>query len=124
MGNFKPCLLNDTKGLLSLYEASYLSVEGESILDEARDFTTEYLTKSLDKNLDELLAIEVRHSLEIPLHWRMPRLVTRWFIEVYARRPNLNPILLELAILDFNMVQAIHQKDLKDSSRYVIMLKL
>jgi hypothetical protein len=27
--------------------------------------------------------------------------------------------LLELAKLDFNMVQAVHQEDLKDSSRYV-----
>jgi hypothetical protein len=27
--------------------------------------------------------------------------------------------LLELAKLDFNMVQAVYQEDLKDSSRYV-----
>ncbi|KAI9086860.1 hypothetical protein K1719_031183 [Acacia pycnantha] len=34
-GNFD---LRDNKGMLSLYEASFVSIEGETILDEARDF--------------------------------------------------------------------------------------
>uniref|UniRef100_A0A2N9HVV0 Terpene synthase N-terminal domain-containing protein n=1 Tax=Fagus sylvatica TaxID=28930 RepID=A0A2N9HVV0_FAGSY len=82
-GNFKAHLCEDTKGMLYLYEASYLLVE-------------------------------VSHSLEIPLHWRMPRLEARWFIDIYARSEGMNPTLLELAKLDFNMVQATHQEDLRD----------
>jgi (-)-alpha-terpineol synthase len=29
--NFKACLCEDLKGMLSLYEASFLSIEGENI---------------------------------------------------------------------------------------------
>ncbi|KAK2989238.1 hypothetical protein RJ640_029536, partial [Escallonia rubra] len=74
-GKFKACLCEDTRGILYLYEATYLSIPGESILDEARDFTTKHLKESLnDKNIDQNLAMLVRHSLELPLHCRMLRL--------------------------------------------------
>ncbi|KAA8536404.1 hypothetical protein F0562_028882 [Nyssa sinensis] len=43
----------------------------------------------------------------------MLRLEARWFIDVYERRPDMNPVLLELAKLDFNIVQITHQNDLK-----------
>ncbi|KAF5819457.1 putative lyase [Helianthus annuus] len=48
----------------------------------------------------------------------LPRAETKWFIEVYVRRRDMNPIVLELAKLDFNMVQAVYQDDLKYASRY------
>ncbi|KAK9275270.1 hypothetical protein L1049_022532 [Liquidambar formosana] len=117
-GNFKACLCKDIKPMLCLYEASFLSTEGETILDEARDFTTRHLAESLEQNMDEYVAMQVSHALELPLHWRMPRLETRWFIEIYERRKDKNPILFELAKLDFNMVQAVHQDELKNMSRW------
>ncbi|GFS37475.1 terpene synthase-like sequence-1,8-cineole [Actinidia rufa] len=117
-GNFKACLCEDIKGMLYLYEASYFSVDNESILEEARDFTTKSLKQSLKKGIDQDLAILVSHALELPLHWRVQRLEARWFIDVYERRPNLSPTLLQLAKLDFNMVQATHQEDLKHMSRW------
>ncbi|MBA0759235.1 hypothetical protein Gotri_022150 [Gossypium trilobum] len=43
-GNFKSSLRNDVQGLLELYEASYMRVHGEDILDEAISFTTTHLT--------------------------------------------------------------------------------
>ncbi|KAI7745579.1 hypothetical protein M8C21_032549 [Ambrosia artemisiifolia] len=48
----------------------------------------------------------------------VPRLETKWFIEAYEKRNSMNPTLLELAKLDFNKVQAIHQEDLKYTSRW------
>ncbi|GKU94223.1 hypothetical protein SLEP1_g7749 [Rubroshorea leprosula] len=48
----------------------------------------------------------------------MPRMEARWFIEVYQRSPDMNPLLLDLAKLDFNMVQAIFQEDLKHASMW------
>ncbi|CAL5431425.1 unnamed protein product [Camellia sinensis] len=118
-GNLRSCLCEDTKGLLYLYEASYLSIDGESLLDEARDFTTRNLKENLKKkDIDQNLAMLVRHSLELPLHWRVQRLEARWFIDVYERRQDMNPVLLELAKLDFNMVQAIHQQEVKQMSRW------
>ncbi|CAL5435373.1 unnamed protein product [Camellia sinensis] len=119
MGNLRSYLCEDTKGLLYLYEASYLSIDGESLLDEARDFTTRNLKENLKKrDIDQNLAMLVRHSLELPLHWRVLRLEARWFIDVYERRQDMNSILLELAKLDFNMVQAIHQQEVKQISRW------
>ena len=106
--NFKACLCEDTKGMLSLYEASFLSIEGENILDEARDFSAQHLEEYVKQNKDKNLSATVSHALEIPLHWRMLRLEARWFIDIYRRREDMNPILLELAELDFNMVQATH----------------
>ncbi|KAG5555550.1 hypothetical protein RHGRI_006257 [Rhododendron griersonianum] len=97
--------------------ASYLCVEGESTLDEARDFATKHLRQSLKrKDIHHDLAMLVSHALELPLHWRVTRLEARWFIDVYERRPNMNPTLLQLAKLDYNMVQATHQADLKHMS--------
>lgn len=103
--------------MLYLYEASYLSFSGESVLDEARDFTAKHLKqinrriKNINENDDTLLL--VGHALELPLHWRMLRMEARWFIDVYERRHDMDSTLLELAKLDFNMVQAVHQEDLK-----------
>ncbi|KAK2980247.1 hypothetical protein RJ640_029528, partial [Escallonia rubra] len=79
-GNFKLCLCEDTRGMLYLYEASYLSIRGEGLLDEARHFTAKHLTESLkDQKMDQNLATFVSHALELPLHWRMPRLEARWW---------------------------------------------
>ncbi|KAK2989569.1 hypothetical protein RJ640_029522, partial [Escallonia rubra] len=95
-GNFKLCLCEDTRGMLYLYEASYLSIRGEGLLDEARHFTAKHLTESLkDQKMDQNLATFVSHALELPLHWRMPRLEARWFIDVYERTQELNTTLLE-----------------------------
>ncbi|CAK7349935.1 unnamed protein product [Dovyalis caffra] len=119
-GNFKACLCNDIKGMLYLYEASYLLVEGESILEEARDFAAKHLKKHGMLNKDQYLSILANHALELPLHWRMKRMEAKWFIDAYERRLDFKPILLDFAKLDYNMVQAKHQEDIKDASRWDI----
>ncbi|MBA0739442.1 hypothetical protein Gogos_012715 [Gossypium gossypioides] len=114
MGNFKSSLREDCKGLLNLYEASHLCMEGEGILDIARDFAAKQLQQYLkQKKVDEYVRMLVEHALELPLHWRVSRLEARWFIDVYEKREERNPMLLELAKLDFNIVQAVHQDDLR-----------
>lgn len=116
-GNFKECLSKDIKGLLSLHEASYLGFEGENLLDEAMEFTTMHL-KDLKGDVSRTLKEEVRHSLEMPLHRRMRRLEQRRYIDAYNMKEAHNRKLLELAKLDFNIVQSVHQRDLKDMSRW------
>ncbi|XP_075653682.1 terpene synthase 10-like [Castanea sativa] len=114
LGEFKAYLYEDTKGMLYLYEASYLSIEGENVLEHARDFTTKHLEEFVKRNKDQYLSRVVSHALELPLDWRMPRLEARWwFIDIYERSDDMNPTLLELAKLDFNMVQATYQDDLR-----------
>ncbi|KAI3515699.1 hypothetical protein L1887_14602 [Cichorium endivia] len=115
--NFKPHLYEDMLCMLNLYEASYHSFENESILDDARDFTARYLQENLE-NIPKSLSSLVTHAFELPLHHRVPRIEAKWFIEVYEKRSGMNPTLIELAKLDFNMVQAIHLEDLKHSSRW------
>uniref|UniRef100_A0A6N2KWS5 Terpene synthase metal-binding domain-containing protein n=1 Tax=Salix viminalis TaxID=40686 RepID=A0A6N2KWS5_SALVM len=87
--------------------------EGESILDDARDFTTKNLEKYVKKSSSsEYLSKLVSHALKLPLAWRMLRLEANWFINVYETKTDMEPK------LDFNMVQAIHQEDLKHSARW------
>ncbi|KAM7500252.1 hypothetical protein LguiA_024666 [Lonicera macranthoides] len=92
----------------------------ESILDEAKDFAAYHLNKYLKKNMDNMnyLAILVSHALERPLHWRVPRLEARWFIDMYEKKQGMNTTILQFAKLDFNMVQAIHLEDPKYMSRW------
>ncbi|XP_062112986.1 probable monoterpene synthase MTS1, chloroplastic isoform X2 [Humulus lupulus] len=125
--DFKACLCDDVKGMLSLYEASFYSFNGETILDEARDFTTRNLKKYLMRHNEDQSSVDhddddfvilVEHALELPVHWRMRRLEARWFIDVYGKRHDMNPTFLELAKLDFNVLQSTYQEDLKHVSRW------
>ncbi|KAL4567219.1 hypothetical protein LXL04_022795 [Taraxacum kok-saghyz] len=113
-------LYEDTMCMLNVYEASYHSFENESILDDARDFTSKYLKDKLENNINinGTLSSLVTHALELPLHWRVPRVEAKWFIQLYEKRSGMDPTLMELAKLDFNIVQAIHLEDLKQSSRW------
>ncbi|KAL8227106.1 hypothetical protein R6Q57_016938 [Mikania cordata] len=118
-GTVKGHLNEDIMSMLNLYEATYHSLENESILENARIFTKKKIIKqSIVKIADKYIVSLINHALDFPLHWMVPRVETKWFIEVYERRNGMNPIVLELAKLDFNMVQAIHQEDLKYASRW------
>nr|J7LH11.1 RecName: Full=(+)-epi-alpha-bisabolol synthase; AltName: Full=Terpene synthase 8; Short=LdTPS8 [Phyla dulcis]AFR23372.1 (+)-epi-alpha-bisabolol synthase [Phyla dulcis] len=117
-GNFKKNLCDDIKGLLSLYEASYLLTEGETIMDSAQAFATHHLKQKLEENMNKNLGDEIAHALELPLHWRVPKLDVRWSIDAYERRQDMNPLLLELAKLDFNIAQSMYQDELKELSRW------
>ncbi|KAL3617313.1 hypothetical protein CASFOL_038858 [Castilleja foliolosa] len=122
-GDFEASLGDDTKGLLQLYEASFMLTQDEKTLELAREFATKFLQKKLEEGnigiKDEYLSLLVRNALELPFHWRARRPYVRWFISVYEKRPyNMNPIVLELAKLDFNIVQATHQQELKHVSRW------
>nr|ABD77417.1 linalool synthase [Lavandula latifolia] len=120
--DFKPNLADDTKGLLQLYEASFLLREAEDTLESARQFSTKLLQKKVDENgddkIEDNLLLWIRRSLELPLHWRVQRLEARGFLDAYVRRPDMNPIVFELAKLDFNITQATQQEELKDLSRW------
>ncbi|PWA40196.1 (E)-beta-ocimene synthase, chloroplastic [Artemisia annua] len=110
-------LHTDVKGLLSIYEASYLALEGELDLHEAKLFATKNLLK-LNGHENEAMKDHVNHALDTPLYRRMLRLEARWYIDAYGKRIDANKLLLELAILDFNMVQSTHKRDLQEVSKW------
>ncbi|XP_057787994.1 cineole synthase 1, chloroplastic-like isoform X2 [Salvia miltiorrhiza] len=110
--DFEPSLCDDTKGLVQLYEASFLSVHGEETLDLAREFATKFLQKRI------VVDDEVERALEWPTHWRVQMPNATSFIDAYKRRADMNPIVLGLAKLDINIVQAQFQQELKETSRW------
>ncbi|KAH9651341.1 alpha-humulene/(-)-(E)-beta-caryophyllene synthase [Citrus sinensis] len=77
-GKFKESLINDIRGMLSLYEAAYLAIRGEDILDEAIVFTTTHLKSVISvsdhSHVNSNLAEQIRHSLQIPLRKAAARL--------------------------------------------------
>ncbi|KAI3933567.1 hypothetical protein MKX01_032672 [Papaver californicum] len=118
-GGFKESITVDIKGMLSLFEAAHLLLEGESLLSEAILFTRKHLL-DMGSNNDSInvnLAKQVRRSLKTPFHWRVQRSEARFFIEAYESQKDMNPVLLELANLNFNMVQAQHKMELRHISR-------
>ncbi|KAK1368460.1 (+)-delta-cadinene synthase [Heracleum sosnowskyi] len=115
---FRKGIRTNIKGLLSLYEASYFSIEGESLMEEAWSFTTKSLKECLENIVDLDLQMQVRQALELPLQWRIPRFDARWYIDLYQRSRNMIPAVLEFAKLDFNIMQAFNQEELKDMSRW------
>ncbi|KAI3958290.1 hypothetical protein MKW92_046471 [Papaver armeniacum] len=114
---------NDVEGMLSVYEASFYAFEGEEILDEAQKLTTktleEYLQSPPAKDEGTNTCITgrlVRHALELPFQWITPRVEARWYIDTYEMMQDMDPLLLEFAKLDFNILQAKYQDELKHIS--------
>ncbi|XP_042457863.1 terpene synthase 10-like isoform X1 [Zingiber officinale] len=113
------------EGMLSLHEAAFYGKEGEVILQEAMDFTTQKLRNLLSQGsiTEPGLKQKVAHALELPMNWRLERLHTRWFIQFCSQSKidkcsMNNPVLLEFAKLDFNRVQNTYKKELSKLSRW------
>ncbi|KAA3452989.1 (+)-delta-cadinene synthase isozyme XC14-like isoform X2 [Gossypium australe] len=83
-GNFKSSVTSDVRGLLELYQASYLRVHGEDILDEAISFTTNHLSLAV-ASLDHPLSEEVSHALKQSIRRGLPRVEARHYLSVGFR---------------------------------------
>ncbi|KDP24703.1 hypothetical protein JCGZ_25439 [Jatropha curcas] len=117
-GNFQKAISNDVKGILSLYEASSVSVHGEDILDEALTFTKPILESSLAmQSIPHHLAQHIRNALILSFHKGVPRVEARQYISVYEEDESPNQPLLEFAKLDFNRVQLLHRQELGELVR-------
>ncbi|KAH9651336.1 alpha-humulene/(-)-(E)-beta-caryophyllene synthase [Citrus sinensis] len=125
-GKFKESLINDIRGMLSLYEAAYLAIRGEDILDEAIVFTTTHLKSVISvsdhSHVNSNLAEQIRHSLQIPLRKAAARLEARYFLDIYSRDDLHDETLLKFAKLDFNILQAAHKKEASIMTRWDIGL--
>ncbi|XP_019178895.1 PREDICTED: viridiflorene synthase-like [Ipomoea nil] len=112
---------SDVKGLLSLYEASYVRTHGDEILEGVVAFAATRLRSAaplLEPN--STLKKLVTHALDQPLHTGMPRIETRFFISVYQEEEDSsrNDVLLRFAKLDFNLLQMLHKQELSEVSRW------
>ncbi|KAG5524909.1 hypothetical protein RHGRI_031552 [Rhododendron griersonianum] len=117
-GKFKESLIGDVRGLLSLYQATFLSVRQEDILDEAMKFTTTHLNSALPNLSNNPIAAQVVHALYQPIHKGLTRLESRLFISFYQKDDSHNKVLLDFVTLDFNLLQKLHQKELSELTRW------
>ncbi|KAL5548165.1 hypothetical protein UlMin_003396 [Ulmus minor] len=117
-GKFHDSITSDVQGMLSLYEASHLMVHGEPILEEALTFSRTYLQSSLNESSPPFLTEQVRHALKQPIRKGLQRVEARFFNSIYHQDPSHNDVLLQFGRLDFNYVQKLHQKELKDISKW------
>ncbi|KAE8666347.1 putative terpene synthase 9 [Hibiscus syriacus] len=107
----------DVEELLSLNEASFMAIQGEEILEEAKCFSNQSLKILLGK-MEEVKAKQIVRSLEVPLHWRMERVEARNFIDSYAMDDSKSSVLLDLAKLNYNLVQSAYQQELKQLAEW------
>lgn len=117
MDKAKKSMNMNVKAMVSLYEASHLAMEGENILEEARIFATTFL-KDVRSSTKDKLVEEVELVLELPLNLGVEWFNVRNHIHNYEKKDNVTFNLLKLAKLNFNLVQAAHQRDLKDILRW------
>ncbi|XP_071693553.1 (E)-beta-farnesene synthase-like [Rutidosis leptorrhynchoides] len=120
-GKFKESLSNDALGMLGLYEAAYMRMEGEQVLDDALEFSKLHLGKQLAKDpasCDSLLRTQIEQALKQPLQKRLARLEAVRYIPIYEQEANHNENLLKLAKLDFNFLQAMHKKELSQICKW------
>ncbi|KAK6229608.1 hypothetical protein SCA6_018559 [Theobroma cacao] len=115
-GKFKECLINDVKGMLSLYEATHLRVHGEDILDQALAFTTTHL-ETMATCLNSSLAAQISQALRQPIRKGLPRIEARHYIPVYEEDPSHSEAVLTFAKLDFNMLQRLHQEEVSEIAK-------
>uniref|UniRef100_R7WFZ2 (+)-delta-cadinene synthase isozyme C2 n=1 Tax=Aegilops tauschii TaxID=37682 RepID=R7WFZ2_AEGTA len=111
-GSLSRDIISEPRGLLSLYNAAYLSIPGESELDEAVIFAGHHL-ESMRSSLNYPFSEQVKRNLEIPLPRTLKRLDAPYYIAEYQQEKAYNTTILELAKLDFNLLQRLHQEEIK-----------
>ncbi|XVF77226.1 hypothetical protein PTKIN_Ptkin14bG0025600 [Pterospermum kingtungense] len=116
-GNFKSSLTSDVRGLLELYEACYLRVHGEDILEEAISYATTHLNLAVP-TLDYPGSEQVRHALERSIRRDLPRVEARRYISIYKDLESPNKALLEFAKIDFNLLQHLLREELSEICRW------
>uniref|UniRef100_A0A0D9W3K1 Terpene synthase N-terminal domain-containing protein n=1 Tax=Leersia perrieri TaxID=77586 RepID=A0A0D9W3K1_9ORYZ len=110
---------NDPRGLLSLYNAAYLLVHDEPELEEAISFSRHHLKSMIQGSvLKHPLVDQVQRALHLPLPRTYKRAETLHYFLEYGQEEGHNSILLDLAKLDFNILQGVHLKELKAVSEW------
>ncbi|KAL3644875.1 Gly-Xaa carboxypeptidase [Castilleja foliolosa] len=125
-------------GMYNLYRASQLRFPGEHILADAADYSANFLKNKRANNelLDKWIITkdlpgEVGYALDVAWYANLPRVETRFYLEQYGgeddvwigktlyRMPNVsNNTYLELAKLDYNNCQALHQREWKNIQKW------
>ncbi|PWA50581.1 (-)-germacrene D synthase [Artemisia annua] len=121
-GFFIKSLSDDFQGMLDLFEAAYMRVHGEVVLDEALVFTKMHLDSIARDPLrcNPTLSQHIREALERPIRKRLPRLDALLYIPFYEQQLSHNKSLVRLAKLEFNFLQSLHKKELSEPSKRIL----
>ncbi|KAB1203283.1 hypothetical protein CJ030_MR8G019421 [Morella rubra] len=115
-------------GMFNLYRASQVLFPGEKILEDAKQFSSNFLREKQASNelfdkwiIMKDLPSEVGYALEVPWYASLPRVETRLYVEQYGAEDDVwigktlyrmpyvnNNTYLELAKQDYNNCQASH----------------
>ncbi|KAG0488646.1 hypothetical protein HPP92_007457 [Vanilla planifolia] len=115
-GHFDVALCQDLRGLLSLYEASQMGI-GEDILYKANKFSAENLQACID-HVGVEMGKKIKQALEQPIHLSLPRNTSRQYICQLQREHEMNNLFKEVAIMDFNYVQSLHESEFSEVLRW------
>ncbi|XP_057872931.2 alpha pinene synthase, chloroplastic-like [Cryptomeria japonica] len=110
--------------ILNLYRASLIAFPEENIMDEAKAFAATYLNQALEKNnISSHLLREIKYNLEYGWHGNLPRVEARNYMDIYGENRSWteladNKEILNLAKLDFNIMQSVHRRELEPILRW------
>ncbi|GLJ05752.1 hypothetical protein SUGI_0024540 [Cryptomeria japonica] len=105
--------------ILNLYRASLIAFPGENIMDEAKAFATTYLNQALQRtDISSILSREIKYNMEYGWHTNLPRIEARNYMDIYGENTSWtefsgNKEILNLAKLDFNIMQSVHRQELQ-----------
>ncbi|XP_010248179.1 PREDICTED: (3S,6E)-nerolidol synthase 1-like [Nelumbo nucifera] len=116
-GRFKPELNEDTRGMLSLFEASHLGIHGEDILDEANELAYKHLSASR-LNLSPPLARAVEDTLKHPFNKSLASFKVKSYLKNFSSSYWWHNSLQELAKVEFNLVQSLHRQEVAQVSQW------
>ncbi|OIW05559.1 hypothetical protein TanjilG_23345 [Lupinus angustifolius] len=113
---------DDVKDIMELFEASHLRFEEENILEEAKSVVINSLKDTFNVpssiNINYEHSERVFHALELPSHWRVPWFDVKWHVKQYHKEKHMEHHLLQLAKLNFNLIQLQLRKEVKELSRW------
>ncbi|KAL3810388.1 hypothetical protein ACJIZ3_000025 [Penstemon smallii] len=124
-------IIESSSPIYNLYRASQVLFPGEKILEEAKNFSYNFLQEKIASNqildkwvISNHLADEISTGLNMPWYSSLPRIEARFYLDHYGgatdvwigktlyRMPEIsNNAYLELGKLDFNKCQAQHQDE-------------
>ena len=95
-----------------MYEASQLGIDGEDILDETREFSSQTLKKWQTAEVDHFSGRVIRNTLDQPYHKSLSRFTARNLLTDFKGTNGWTNVFQELAKMDFIIVQSLHQEEI------------
>ncbi|XP_059063789.1 alpha-humulene synthase [Cryptomeria japonica] len=111
------------RSMINLLRASSLAFPGETVMEDAKVFSSAYLKQLLEKSEDIKHKSYLKEA-EYVLLYEWPSTVSRWEARIYIEIYELDnsrlkdKIILELTKLDFNILQYIYKMEMKKLSSW------